>query len=154
MDINLSLSKTGQINLAATDLVEQLGDIEKTLSYFPKLETLTNLDGQRYRWDLAAIGAAGIEHEVSFATDFMVDTAANTITFTAVPGIGNAEISGKFTATEQGQGSELRLDISGTLADIKVPMLLRGPAKPFIKGMFESLVNRFVERIESRYKAT
>lgn len=151
MDINLQLTKTGSVNVPASELVERLSDIPKTLSYFPKLKPMTEVAANRYRWDLEAIGAAGVEHEVSFTTDFASCTEKNEIRFTAVPKEGNAQISGVFRAVENGGETELVLEVGGTLHDIKVPMLLRAPAKPFIKGMFEKLVERFVERVSAAY---
>lgn len=148
MDIDLILIKTGSVEgRPAAELIEALSDMPATLSHFPKLHPITELAENRYRWDLQAIGAAGVEHEVSFTTDFETDIDAGEIRFTAVQGEGNADISGRFIAKEVGGETELVLEVGGVLRDIKVPMLLRGPAKPFIKGMFEKLVDRFVERV-------
>lgn len=152
MDIKLALKKTGSVDMPASELVELLSDMPKTLSHFPKLKPVTELATDRYRWDLEAIGAAGIEHEVSFATDFVSCTEKNEIRFTAVPKEGNAQISGVFRAVETSGETELVLEVGGTLHDIKVPLVLRGPAKPFIRGMFEKLVERFVERVSDAYK--
>lgn len=151
MDINLDLVKIGSANKSPAELIAALSDMPATLSHFPKLKPITELDTNRYRWDLEAIGAAGIEHEVSFATDFVTDVDAGEIRFTAVPKEGNASISGVFRAQDKGGETELVLEVGGTLHDIKVPMLLRGPAKPFIKGMFEKLVDRFVERVSAAH---
>lgn len=151
MDIKLNLVKTHSVTDSPAELMAALSDIPTTLSHFPKLKPLTELAPNRYRWDLEAIGAAGIEHEVSFATDFVVDAEAGQIRFTAVDGIGNAQISGLFRTQEKGGVTELVLEVGGSLHDIKVPMLLRAPAKPFIKGMFERLVDRFVERVSEAH---
>ena len=152
MDIDLQLVKTGAVDgKTPAELIEILSDMPATLSHFPKLQPITELAENRYRWDLDAIGAAGVEHEVSFATDFETDVDAGEIRFTAVQGEGNATISGVFRAEENGDSTQLVLEVGGTLRDIKVPMLLRGPAKPFIKGMFEKLVDRFVERVSAAY---
>jgi hypothetical protein len=152
MDIDLKLVKTGSVSgKSPAELIEVLSDMPATLSHFPKLRPITELAANRYRWDLEAIGAAGVEHEVSFATDFETDVDAGEIRFSAVKGEGNAMISGVFRAQESGGATELVLEVGGTLSDIKVPMLLRGPAKPFIKGMFEKLVDRFVERVSEAH---
>lgn len=152
MDIDLKLVKTGSVDgKSPAELIQELSDMPATLSHFPKLRPITELAADRYRWDLEAIGAAGVEHEVSFATDFETDVDAGEIRFTAVPGEGNANISGVFKAVENDGTTELSLEVGGTLNGIKVPMLLRGPAKPFIKGMFEKLVDRFVERVTAAH---
>lgn len=151
MDIKLDLVKTHTVKEAPAELMAALGDIPKTLSHFPKLKPLTELAPNRYRWDLEAIGAAGIEHEVSFATDFVTNAEAGEIRFTSVDGVGNAQISGVFRTQEKGGETELVLEVGGTLHGIKVPLILRGPAKPFIKGMFEKLVDRFVERVSEAH---
>lgn len=151
MDIKLNLVKTHTVQEPPAELMAALSDIPKTLSHFPKLKPLTELAPNRYRWDLEAIGAAGIEHEVSFATDFVTNVEDGEIRFTSVDGVGNAQISGMFRTQEKGGETELVLEVGGTLHDIKVPLILRGPAKPFIKGMFEKLVDRFVERVSEAH---
>lgn len=151
MNVDLALSKTGQSSQSVDDVFVKLCNIPDTLTHFPKLNPVTELAPNRYQWDLQPIGAAGIEHAVSFATDFTFDQEGKVITFTAVPNVGNAELSGTFSATSVGNGSQFALEVSGTLHDIKVPMLLRGPAKPFIKMQFESLIEKFVERVSEAY---
>lgn len=151
MDIKLDLVKKHSVDKCPKELIIALSDMPKTLSYFPKLDPIVELAPNRYRWDLHSIGAAGVEHEVVFATDFETDIDACEIRFTAVPGEGNAQISGLFKAESIGGSTELTLEVRGTLNDIKVPMLLRAPAKPFIKGIFESIVDRFVDRVSEAY---
>lgn len=151
MNVDIALSKSGHVDAAVEDFFHKLSNVSETMKHFPKLQALTELGPNRFQLDLKKIGAAGVEHGVVFATDFEVHPENNTLKFTAVPNVGNAEISGVFTATPADNGSEFSLDISGTLNDIKVPMLLRGPAKPFIKMQFESIVERFVERLIEDY---
>lgn len=151
MDVDIQLSESSTVNANASDLIKALSDIPATLSHFPKLKPVTELAPNRYEWDLETIGAAGVEHDCLFATDFHIDLDSNVIKFTAVPGHGNAQISGQFTAVDKDDGATLTLEVGGIIGDVKVPMLLRGAAKPFIKGIFEKLTQKFIERIHQKY---
>lgn len=152
MDVEVALSRAAVVPASADDIVARLSDIPWTLSHFPKLKPVTALKPGQYRWDLETIGAAGVEHDVSFATTFDIDVEHHRIAFTEVPGVGNASVSGQFTVQEEAGQTRLMLEVSGTLRDIRVPMLLRAPAKPFIKKLFEDMVDTFAARVEDNFR--
>lgn len=147
MDLKLKLRKKRKINNELANIMAVLVDTPRTLAHFPKLKPITELAEGRYRWELETIGTAGIEHDVSFATDFDINAETGKIRFTPVKGEGNAQIGGELNTITGKNGCTLELTVEGTIKDIPVPMLLRAPAKPIIKKIFEDLVDGFADQL-------
>lgn len=150
MKAKVDLQRTAHIEGNADELFALLSDLPKTMSNFPKLRSFTEQGGGVWLWDIEPIHVAGMTYELNVATRFEIDAGKRTVTLLPVAEMGNAEIGGHFIAVQDGDHARLDLDIDGVI-DVDVPMLLRAPAKPFIRNYFTRLVERFIERIQAKY---
>lgn len=152
MDTNLSLDKSHVVKADYARLIADVQKIEPLLAIFPKLEKLTAHGGNVFETKLKPMGAMGVEHAVHYAASYTVDATAGRIVFKAKEGVGNSSLSGQFDFRDKGNGQvEVEVKIDGKLRDIKVPILLRAATPGFIKTMFESVVNRFIEKVGEQY---
>lgn len=150
MKAKIDLVRNAHIEGDATELFEMLSDLPKTMSHFPKLRAFSDLGDGMWLWDIEPIHVAGMTYELQVVTRFTVDADKRVVTLTPVTSRGNAEIGGHFCSVQDGEHALLKLDIAGTI-EVDVPMLLRAPAKPFIRAYFARLVDRFIERIQAEY---
>ncbi len=150
MKAKVDLVRNAHIEGEASELFELLSDLPATMSHFPKLRAFTDQGDGEWLWDIEPIHVAGMTYELQVVTRFEIDAANRVVTLFPVTTQGNAEIGGHFCAVQDGNKAVLKLDIAGTI-EVDVPMLLRAPAKPFIRGYFAKLIDRFIERIQAEY---
>ena len=150
MKAKVDLQRTAHIEGNADELFALLSDLPKTMSHFPKLRAFTDQGDGVWLWEIEPIHVAGMTYELDVATRFEIDEGNRTVRLIPVSGKGNAQIGGHFTALQDGSEARLDLEIEGTI-EVDVPMLLRAPAKPFIRSYFTRLVERFIERIQAEY---
>lgn len=124
-----------------------LADVPRSVSHFPDIQHLVDLGGGIYRWELKPLGAAGISHQVVYASQYVADAEAGTVTWTAVKGTGNGLIEGRWQLREQRQGTAVAFETRGEL-EVPVPMLFRAAARPVVQGLFQKQVKDYLQNIQ------
>jgi len=125
-----------------------LSDAPDCLSHCPKLQTLTPLGGDSWRWEFEPMGARGVSHQVRYAVTYHYDKDAGTIIWTPVEGEGNATVSGAFRLQPAGQRTRVELTID-CLLEVPVPGLLTSFIGPFARKEFEWQVDQFMKNLEA-----
>lgn len=149
MDIRIEIVRHRSVALSRRQIDAVVRDVEGTLKKFPKLKKLTALEGQDFRLDMQTIGSrvARIAHEVSFGARCVADTAGSELSWTPLPGVGNARLEGRLRLDGEGGSARLSLHVRGELHDVPVPLMYRLVAPAFIQGKFAALVDNYLERI-------
>lgn len=129
-----------------------LSDTQACLAHYPKLETLTHLGGNSWRWELEPTGTAGFSHAVCYAVTYHYDREAGTISWEPVPGEGNAAVHGAFHLSETGNRTRVTLVIDSCL-DVPVPRLLKSVIGQFARNELVEQVEGFVANLESAINA-
>ncbi len=150
MKASVDLKRDAKIRGNVTELFAMLSDLPATMSHFPKLRSFTDQGQGEWLWDIEPIHIAGMTYELQVVTRFDIDPDKRVVTLMPVTNKGNAQIGGHFCALQKGDHASLHLDIAGSI-EVDVPLLLRAAAKPFIRGYFARLVDRFIERIQAEY---
>ncbi len=152
MDTKLALSKQANFAASIDALKADIAAIEPILKEFPKLEYLKPAGPQVYELKLKPIGGMGVSHSVEYAATYTVSADQMSIQFEPKKGFGNALLSGSFRFEDKGNGQvTAHIDIKGELNDISVPMLLRAAAPGFIKQMFDSIIGRYLEKLQAKH---
>lgn len=148
MKINIEIERHLRVPAEYARVQPLLQNIEQTIGRFPKLRNLKKLGEDEYLWEMETIGSrmAKIAHEVSYAARYHVDAENGRLSWTPLPGYGNATIQGAFKLQAMGDETELRFQVSGELRDVPVPLMYRLMAPPFIQGKFTHLVETFLDR--------
>jgi uncharacterized membrane protein len=148
MNVDIKIQRSVEVDAPYEKVLPLLSDLEGTIRRFPKLRKLTRLDSQSYLWEMETIGssAANIAHDLSYGAKYKVDVSRGVLSWTSLPGRGNALIEGCFTLLAQGDSrTRLSFDVRGRLCDVPVPLLYRPLAPPFIQGKFTRFVDIFLE---------
>jgi len=155
MKVNISISRSLDIDLPPAKVKVLFQDLEATIGRFPKLRTLKKLGPDQYLWEMNPIGSqiANISHEVRYGAHYTVDAKRGELSWKPLPKQGNASVEGSFRTLEQGGGTRLEFVVKGELFDVPVPLMYRLVAPTFIQAKFAALVDAFLERTHTALKA-
>ena len=151
MKINTRLTQSLSTNASQEKILAAFNDVPSIIRLFPKLDQL-QIDGDRYHWLLEPLGAAGIERVVEFATDIELDQRNGRVDIQPIAGFGNAQINGRLDILEQGRNATIHCELGGEL-DLKIPLIARADAGPFIKHRFAQLIDVFAHRVREHVEA-
>ena len=129
-----------------------LSDVPRSVRHFPDMHQLVDLGDGVYRWELKPLGAAGISHQVVYASRYVADARARTVRWTPIKGTGNGVIEGRWHIREQGQGAAIAFETRGEL-EVPVPLLLRAAAKPVVQGLFRQQVQGYLNNLQRSLSA-
>ncbi|TXH02912.1 MAG: hypothetical protein E6R07_14035 [Nevskiaceae bacterium] len=146
MKIPVELADQFSVGASLETAFELLADVPRSVSHFPDIAKLQPLGDGAYRWELKPLGAAGIQHQVVYASRYVADAAARTVVWTAVSGVGNGVMQGHWRLRAQGQGTHIDFLNRGEL-EVPVPMLFRAAAKPVVQGLFQKQVRDYLDNI-------
>lgn len=148
MNVDIRIARSMEVPVPVNRVTALLKNYEQTLRRFPKLRKLTRIDDGAYLSEMAPIGSrmANIAHEVRYAARYAVDPERGVLSWTPLPGHGNAQIRGRFELQDRGTTTELSFEVQGRLHDVPVPLVYRLVAPPFIQGKFTRLVDVFLEQ--------
>ncbi len=156
MKVNISISRSLDIDLPPARVKVLFEDLETTIGRFPKLRSLKKLGPDRYLWEMKPIGSriANIAHEVSYGAHYTVDAQQGELSWTPLAKQGNASVEGRFRVLEQGSGTRLEFTVKGELFEVPVPFIYRLVAPTFIQAKFAALVDTFLERTRDSLQAS
>ncbi|MFN7835616.1 MAG: hypothetical protein ACK5NY_07520 [Burkholderiaceae bacterium] len=154
MNLRLSTDRTAKLTVSLELIRKDLTEVLPVLELFPERDTLINEQAKVYRWKLKPIGTMGMTHVVEFVADYTTSDNNQTLSFEAVPGQGNAGLSGQFKFTGQDGDITAQVLIKGELRDVNVPSLLRSKAGSLVQGIFDTLAQRFLDNLQAKYAAS
>lgn len=148
MKINVDVERSTLIAVPRARAEILLTDLESTLKRFPKVKKLSRLGDNEYRTDLQTIGSrvAKIAHDVSYGAKYAIDVRKGQVTWKPLPKVGNAQVEGGLSVTEEGGKTRLSFRVKGELDDVPVPLMYRLIAPAFIQGKFTALIDAFLEK--------
>jgi carbon monoxide dehydrogenase subunit G len=124
-----------------------LSDVPKSVSYFPKVEKLTDLGDGVYRWEMQKVGTSQVNIQTIYASKYTSDPGKGTVKWTPVKGVGNAQVGGNWKiADNKGKSTKLVLKIDGTV-DVPVPGLMKMVVEPIVASEFEGLVDKYIANL-------
>ena len=122
---------------------ELLSDVPASVAYFPKLESLTDLGGGSYRWQMQKVGAGQASLQIIYASSYNADRANGSVKWTPLKGEGNALIGGSWKITEARKGTDIVFKVDGKVT-VPVPGLMKMVVSPVVQGEFEKLVETYI----------
>lgn len=127
-----------------------LSDVPESVSHFPKVDRLVDEGGGVYRWEMARVGTEQVHIQTVYASKYVSNKRKGTVTWTPVPGVGNAQVGGSWTIVDKKGWTHLTLHIDGTV-DVAVPTLMRPVVGVIVHAEFESLVERYIDNLIARF---
>ena len=147
LSVHIDLGYEFEVKAKADAVFALLSDVPKSVSYFPKVEKLTDLGDGVYRWQMQKVGTAQVNIQTIYASKYASDPAKGTVKWTPVKGVGNAQVGGNWKiADNKGKSTKLVLKIDGTV-DVPVPGLMKMVVEPIVASEFEGLVDKYIANL-------
>ena len=145
VSVHIDLGYEFQVKAPFDEVFRVLSDVPESASHFPKVDRITDLGDGVYRWEMHKIGTAQVNIQTVYASKYVSDKAKGTVTWSPVPGIGNAQVSGSWKIV-RGQGTKCALNVVGTM-ELPLPGLMKAIVAPIVEGEFERLADQYVANL-------
>lgn len=146
LTVPLELAYEFAVKAPFKTVFDLLSDVPASASHFPDVEKLTDLGGNRYRWQMRPVGTPQVHLQTTYASAYVSDRRKGTITWTPVAGEGNAQVSGSWTLTRQKSNTALVLRIQGAF-ETPFPQLMKVVVTPIVSAEFERLVETYIDNL-------
>ena len=132
------------------DVFDLLSDVPTSAAFFPKVDKLTDLGGNTYRWEMEKVGTQQVNIQTVYASKYASDRKKGTVVWTPVKGEGNALVGGHWKITDHKTSTALEFKVAGTV-DVPLPGLMKMVVNPVVKGEFEKLVEKYIDNLIKRF---
>ncbi len=148
--VKIDLGYEFDVKAKAAEVFEVLSDVPESVSYFPKVEKLTDLGGGVYQWEMEKVGTAQVNIQTVYASKYVSDQARGTVKWTPVKGVGNAHVGGNWKIVDNKKSTGLTLAIQGTI-EVPLPGLMKMVVSPVVEAEFEKLVEKYINNLIKRF---
>ncbi len=139
-----------EVNASYKDVFAVLSDVPTSASFFPKVEKLTDLGKDVYRWEMEKVGTAQVNIQTIYASKYVSDAKKGTVVWTPVKGEGNAQISGSWTLADKKKSTEIKLKIKGEVT-VPLPSLMKMVVGPIILSENEKLIDKYIDNLIKKF---
>lgn len=146
ISVTIDLGYAFEVRAKYAEVFALLSDVPRSVSHFPKVDKLTDLGDGVYQWEMHKVGTAQVNLQTVYASRYASDKAAGSVTWTPVPGVGNALVGGSWKITDKGKSTHCVLQIDGTV-DVPLPGLMKPVVQPVVEGEFEKLVEKYIDNL-------
>ena len=143
--IKAKLERVRELAASPEDVFSLLADVPDSVSHFPDVASLEEEAGG-YRWTMKPTSVAGIRAQTIYGCRYHMDREGLEIRWEPLAGVGNALVHGTWKIAADGPGTRLELATQFEI-ELDLPLLLRGPAKPFVKGELGRLLDQYLENL-------
>jgi carbon monoxide dehydrogenase subunit G len=130
-----------------------LADVPESTSHFPKLDQLIKEGEGVYRWEMEKVGAGSASIQTQYACEYTSDASTRDISWKpAKTKDSNAQVSGTWKITDNGNGTDLVFTTQATLT-LPLPKLTRAMISPVVKSEFEGMIDKYISNLHDVFKA-
>src|SRR4051812_7497926 len=134
--VHIDLGYEFEVKAKASEVFEVLSDVPTSVSFFPKVDKLTDMGDGVYKWEMEKVGTAQVNIQTVYASKYKSDKAKGTVVWTPVKGVGNALVGGHWKLKDnKGKSTAIELKIDGTI-DLPLPGLMKMVVAPVVEGEF------------------
>ena len=148
--VNIDLGYEFDVKAKAADVFEVLSDVPTSVSFFPKVDQLTDLGDGVYKWEMEKVGTAQVNIQTIYASKYKSDKAKGTVTWTPVKGVGNALVGGHWKIKDNKKSTGVELKITGEI-NLPLPGLMKMVVAPVVESEFEKLVDKYIANLIKRF---
>ena len=139
-----------EVKAKAAEVFELLADVPASVSFFPKVDKLTDLGDGVYKWEREKVGTAQVNIQTVYASQYTSSKAKGTVSWKPVPGVGNALVGGAWKITDNRKSTHLQLTIDGEI-NVPLPGLMKMVVAPVVESEFEKLVEKYLANLAKRF---
>jgi carbon monoxide dehydrogenase subunit G len=150
--VSINISREFSVDADYDSVFALLSDVEASAQHFPKVEQLTDLGNDTFRWEMEKVGLGDHAIQTIYASTYSSDEEAGTVNWTPVKGEGNGLVSGGWVIEEAEGGTNLTLETSAEL-NLPLPGLLKLAISPVVKAEFSGMVDTYVSNLSEHFSA-
>lgn len=148
--VPISMGYELEVKAPAAEVFQVLSDVPTSVSFFPKVDKLTDLGDGVYQWEMEKVGTAQVNIQTVYASKYSSSKAKGTVTWKPVPGIGNALVGGSWKIADKKKSTHIELKIDGQI-NVPLPGLMKMVVAPVVEGEFEKLVEKYLANLAKRF---
>lgn len=148
--VDIDLGYEFEVKAPFEEVFAVLADVPESVSHFPKVHRLVDEGDGVYRWEMERVGTEQVHLQTVYASKYVANKRKGTVTWTPVPGVGNAQIAGSWKIVDRKGSTHLTLTISGTVV-VELPALMRVIVEAVVAGEFERLVEKYIDNLIERF---
>jgi carbon monoxide dehydrogenase subunit G len=134
------------VKAKAAKVFALLSDVLDSASHFPKVEQVTDLGKGVFQWEMQRVGTPQVNIQTVYASKYKIDAKKHTVSWTPVKNVGNAQVSGSWTVTDQKKSTALKLSIQATV-ELALPDLMQSIVQPIVSAEFEKLLDQYIDNL-------
>lgn len=152
--VNIELGYEFDVKATATEVFDVLSDVPTSVSHFPKVDKLTDLGDGVYQWEMEKVGTAQVNIQTVYASryvsEFDASKSQGNVKWTAVKGVGNAQVGGQWKIKGSPKATHVELAIKGQI-EVPLPGLMKMVVAPVVESEFEKLVEKYIDNLIKRF---
>ena len=148
--VKIDLGYEFEVKAKYDDVFAVLSDVPKSVSHFPKVDQLTDMGDSVYKWEMEKVGTKEIGIQTVYASKYKSDKAKGTVTWTPVPGVGNALVGGHWKIKDNKKSTSIELKTAGEVT-VPLPALMKMIVQPVVEGEFEKLVDKYIANLIKKF---
>ncbi len=138
------------VRAKSDEVFSVLSDVPTSVSFFPKVDKLTDMGDGVYKWEMEKVGTAQVNIQTVYASKYTSSNPKGTVTWKPVPGIGNALVGGGWKIVDNKGSTHIELKIDGEIS-VPLPALMKMVVAPVVEGEFEKLVEKYLANLAKRF---
>ena len=144
--VSIDLGYEFEVKAKYDDVFAVLSDVPTSVSYFPKVDKLTDMGDGVYKWEMEKVGTAQVNIQTVYASKYKSDKSKGTVVWTPVKGVGNALVGGHWKIKDNKKSTRIELKTAGELT-VPLPALMKMVVQPVVEGEFEKLVDKYIANL-------
>nr|WP_252737977.1 SRPBCC family protein [Marinobacter salexigens] len=149
--VSIELNREIEISGSYDEVFELLADVPRSAAHFPKVNKLTDLGDNTYRWEMEKVGVDKHAIQSVYASKYFSDKEAGKITWEPVKGEGNGLVRGSWVLKAKGDNATTAKFQTSAELTLPLPGLLKLAISPVIKHEFNGLVDTYMNNLKKAF---
>lgn len=146
-NVDVQIDREFDAACSADQAFELLADVPRSLDHFPKVDQLVDMGDGKYRTEMQKIGIDKYNIQTIYACKYVADADKKTVKWTPVKGVGNGQVSGKWTMKDTPTGCHIKFHTAGEM-EVPLPGLIKMLIAPIVRTEFNGLVDQYISNLK------
>ena len=146
--VKIEMDKEFTVNADIDTVFGLLSNVPESAAHFPKVEELEDLGDNTFRWNMEKVGVGDHAIQTIYACQYDANDGDKTVTWSPIKGEGNGVVSGSWSLTESGGGTQVNFDTTAVM-ELPLPGLLKLAISPVVKHEFNTMVETYIDNLKS-----
>jgi len=149
--VSIELNRELEIPGSYDEVFDLLADVPRSAAHFPKVNKLTDLGDNTYRWEMEKVGIDKHAIQSVYASKYVSDKDTGKITWEPVKGEGNGVVRGSWVLKAKGDTATTAKFQTSAELTLPLPGLLKLAISPVIKHEFNGLVDTYMANLKKAF---